>query len=258
MKVQDHRSVFKVTINAVILVGLTQLSIGCTAVRDNVLATTVTVIGVQIHQKDQDKTPELKIGYARTEFAFVPTDHETARNSTDQGTKGSASGSARNSAEVLMEIHAEGNFGLGTAYQGGVYQRLAVGQTAVQQPGAALMMAKNKDGTLDKNSADAVSKALQKIPQTPPDVLAAIQPLSMAYSDLYATKKDTFDKAVQAVQPDYKDFRSFISGDPNTPDLEAVKKVRTELEKDPEIKSKLSEIDEKLKPKQTKEEPKQK
>jgi hypothetical protein len=267
MKPQDHRSVARVIINALILVELSLLPIGCAAVRDNVLATTATVIGVQIHQKDQDKTPELKIGYARTEFAFVPTDHETPRNSKDQGPKGSASGSApnstdqgkkgfasgsaRNSAEVLMEINAQGSIGLGTAYQGGVYQRLAVGQTAVAQPGAAFMMAKDKSGTLDKDTANAVSKTLQKIPQTPHIVLAAIQPLSIAYEDLYATKKDTFDKAVQ---PNYADFRHFLIGDPETPDLETVKKVRTELEKDPQIKSKLSEIDEKLKPKQTKEE----
>src|SRR6266702_3665312 len=104
--------------------GITVLLTVCAANKDNVLAVTTTVIGVQVHQKDADKTPEMKVGYARTEFAFVPT---------DKGAKGSAT----NSSEVLMEINAKGNLGLGTAYQGGVYQRLAVGSIAVTQAGAA-------------------------------------------------------------------------------------------------------------------------
>jgi len=243
MKPQHHRSLVKVIINAAILVELSLLVMGCAAVRDNVLAITATVIGVQIHQKDQDKTPEVKIGYARTEFAFVPTDHETAPNSKDQEKKGSASGSARNSAEVLMEINAQGSIGLGTAYQGGVYQRLAVGQTAVTQPGAAFMMAKNADGKLEKDSADAVSKALQKIPETPGEVLAERKPLRIAYKAL-PDKKAVFD---EAVKPDYEDFQKFLAGVPETPDLETVKRIRKKLEGDGQIKAKLDEIDKELK-----------
>jgi hypothetical protein len=123
---------------------------GCFANKENVLAVTTTVIGVQIHQKDADKTPELKVGYARTEFAFVPTD----KGSTN------GNGSAANSAEVLMEINAQGSMALGSVYQGGVYQRLAVGPIAVAQPGAAFMMAKDKDGTISTNTANAVSQSI--------------------------------------------------------------------------------------------------
>jgi post-segregation antitoxin (ccd killing protein) len=126
---------------------------GCTANKDNVLAVTGTVIGVQIHQKDTDKTPELKVGYARTEFAYVPTDKRSDTNAPG--------GSAANSAEVLMEINAQGNVGLGTAYQGGVYQRLAVGKTAVSQPGAAYMMAKDSGGNIDPATAQMVSEAIR-------------------------------------------------------------------------------------------------
>ena len=127
--------------------GMALLLTGCLANKENVLAVTTTVIGVQIHQKDADKTPELKVGYARSEFAFVPT---------DKGTNGSAA----DSAEVLMEINANGNFALGTAYQGGIYQRLAVGKTAVSQPGAAFMMAKDRNGTLTPAAAEAVQLSI--------------------------------------------------------------------------------------------------
>jgi len=133
---------------------LAVLLTGCQANKENVLAITTTVIGVQLHQKDADKTPELKVGYARTEFAFVPTD------------KG-GDGSSTNSAEVLMEINAQGNIALGTAYQGGIYQRLAVGKTAVSQPGAWFMMSKDANGTLNPANAEAIQKATEAIKAIP-------------------------------------------------------------------------------------------
>ena len=148
--------------------GLAVLLAGCVASKENVLAVTSTVIGVQIHQKDADKTPELKVGYARAEFAFVPTDKRADTNS--------ASGSAANSAEVLMEINAQGNVGLGTAYQGGIYQRLAVGKTAVQQPGAALMMAKDQNGNLSGDAVKKATEAIKTIPAYNPPGTSGVNP----------------------------------------------------------------------------------
>ena len=146
----------KSNIQKLCLVGLSAgaalLLAGCAENKDNVLAVTGTVIGVQIHQKDTDKTPELKVGYARSEFAYVPTDKNS---NTD-----SPGGSAANSAEVLMEINAGGSVTLGSVYQGAVYQRLAVGKTAVSQPGAAFMMAKDKNGNISTNTAEAISQSL--------------------------------------------------------------------------------------------------
>lgn len=133
--------------------GVALLLAGCAANKENVLAVTSTVIGVQIHQKDADKTPELKVGYARSELAFVPTDKPETTNSP--------AGSARDSAEVLMEINAQGNVGLGTAYQGGIYQRLAVGPIAVSRPGAAFMMAKDKSGNINTNTTRAISESFK-------------------------------------------------------------------------------------------------
>ncbi|GAB6142149.1 hypothetical protein JCM14076_28780 [Methylosoma difficile] len=132
-------------------VAVTQLLSGCGANKDNVLAVTGTVIGVQIHEKDTDKTPELKVGYARSEVAYVPTD-KSSKDAPHDG--------ADKTAEVLMEINAQGNVALGTAYQGAVYQRLAVGKKAVSQPGAAFMMAKNSEGELKDQTASKISNAI--------------------------------------------------------------------------------------------------
>jgi hypothetical protein len=185
---------------------------GCATDRENVLAVTGTVIGVQIHEKDTDKTPELKVGYARAEFAYVPTD------------KGS-NGSAAHSAEVLMEINAQGNLGLGTAYQGAIYQRLAVGKTAVSRPGAAFMMSKDNSGKLDKGTADALAKATATVTDLPTadvNITAEKNKMFAAFNAANATDKDKFeDVAKTAGYPttggyDHPAFRNFVSEIPTT------------------------------------------
>lgn len=177
---------------------------GCSSNKENVLAITSTVIGVQIHQKDADKTPEMKVGYARAEFAYVPTDKRSDTNSSN--------GSAANSAEVLMEINASGNVGLGVAYQGGVYQRLAVGKTAVSQPGAALMMAKDQNGNIGTNAAVAVAnatRAVNTIQESKPDIEAGKRKILDAYNAASATDKQKFENAAKAAG--YTDFNDFCT-----------------------------------------------
>jgi hypothetical protein len=183
---------------------------GCVANKENVLAVTSTVIGVQIHQKDADKTPELKVGYARAEFAFVPTDKRSDTNS--------ASGSAANSAEVLMEINAQGNVGLGTAYQGGIYQRLAVGKTAVQQPGAAFMMAKDASGNINNNTATAIAnatKAVNTIPESKPAPTVTRRQMVDAYNSASVDDRKKFDTAAKQADSKYSNFNDFISSAPD-------------------------------------------
>jgi len=70
--------------------------------------------------------------------------------------KGITDGGAQDSAEVLMEIKAQGSGGMGAAWQGGIYQRLAVGKIAVQQPGASFMFARDNNGELKADVAQAV------------------------------------------------------------------------------------------------------
>lgn len=171
---------------------------GCAADKDNVLAVTGTVIGVQIHQKDTDKTPELKVGYARTEFAYVPTDKKTGKCGA------ASSGSAADSAEVLMEINAQGSLTLGTVYQGGVYQRLAVGKTAVSQPGAAYLMAKDKSGNIDPATAETVSQSITQsaagaVTQGNSDAAALVKATDDGNGKV---KKDVLDKLVKGTKLD--------------------------------------------------------
>ena len=55
-------------------------------------------------------------------------------------------------ADVVMELRYKGMFGK----DAGIYQRLAVGENAVGQPGAALMFARAGDGSISTNAAAAI------------------------------------------------------------------------------------------------------
>ncbi len=124
----------------------------------HVLATTTTVIGVDVSQDPASNQPHGKLGYYRSELALVPT-NRTYLYCKDKAQKnciqipGDSEGAAK-SAEVLMELKYDS--GVLNPIKGGIYQRLAVGEKAVGEPGAALMFAKNPEGEIDKNSTDAI------------------------------------------------------------------------------------------------------
>lgn len=115
---------------------------GCQAINHNyVVSGTATVLGVQIAENPATQLYEAKFGYSRAEMALVPT----------------------NGPAVLMELRYGGVF----SRSGGVYQRLAVGNAAVQQPGAAFMFAKDANGNLSTNVIEAITQKMQQIPELP-------------------------------------------------------------------------------------------
>lgn len=115
---------------------------GCAAVNKNYVVTgTGTILGVQIAENPTTQLYEAKFGYARSEVALVPT----------------------NGVSVLMELRYSGIF----SKTGGIYQRLAVGDTAVKQPGAAFMFAKDASGNISSNAINAITEKVQTIPLAP-------------------------------------------------------------------------------------------
>ena len=115
---------------------------GCGAIRNGyVVSGTGTILGVQIAENPATQLYEAKFGYARAEVALVPT----------------------NGPAVIMELRYSGIF----SRSGGIYQRLAVGNAAVSQPGAALMFAKDADGNISSNAIQAITAKVQAIPIAP-------------------------------------------------------------------------------------------
>jgi hypothetical protein len=126
---------------------------GCTGINQNyVISATGTVIGIEVAQNPANQMYHAKLGYVRSELALVPT---------NKGTNGvpANSGGAKDTANVLMEMKFSGIF----SPSGGIYQRLAVGDKAVAQQGAAIMFAKDADGKLSTN----VLQHIKSIPLAP-------------------------------------------------------------------------------------------
>lgn len=115
---------------------------GCKMIDHNYVITgTGTVLGVQIAENPTTQLYEAKFGYSRAETALVPT----------------------NGVSVLMELRYSGIF----SKDGGIYQRLAVGDTAVRQPGASLMFAKDSAGNLSSNITMQITDKMDRIPLAP-------------------------------------------------------------------------------------------
>jgi hypothetical protein len=126
-----------------------------------VLASTGTVIGVEVAQHPANQTPQAKLGYNRSETAMVPTARPPCAITEDgQVNCGSINPNEKlkDLPDVLMELRYGGIFDLGPT--SGIYQRLAVGSTAVAQDGATVMFAKDAGGNLDP----AIARTVTPIP----------------------------------------------------------------------------------------------
>jgi hypothetical protein len=191
------------------------LCLGCTTGKHYVIAATGTVIGLEVAQNPSSQMYQAKLGYNRGELALVPSN----RASGSKGDAGSGGG-ASDTTDVMMELHYGSIFSL---QQSSIYQRLAVGKTAVSQPGAALMFAKGKDGQLDPQVAASVSKAIATIPEVQPDITKLKVPLAELYTQNKLTDQARYDKAAR--DAGYATFEAFLI-DPNTTaaQVEQVKK----------------------------------
>ena len=119
-----------------ILIIFIPLLSGCESMPRSVVAATGTNIGLEISQNPATQAPQMKLGYNRGEVALV------GEKAYDDDV-----------ANVLMELR----YGGSDDTHPGIYQRLAVGRTAVKQSGASFMFLKNPDGTFP--SATAIQNA---------------------------------------------------------------------------------------------------
>ena len=205
------------------LLGVTAIIVflqACAQQGYSVIASTATVIGVEVSQNPATQAPQAKLGYNRGELAFVPTNRHAGDNA------GTTKEGARDTANVIMELRYGGIFDLGPS--SGIYQRLAVGDIAVKQDGAALLFSKDADGQVDPAVANAL-EAVKRIPAVSSDVEAARSTIARKYLDFEA-KKDTeglmkFDDAARAVG--YESFGKFTI-DP-TATIETVNRMQAEL-----------------------------
>ena len=188
---------------------------GCAAQQGySVVAVTATVIGVEISQNPATQVPQAKLGYNRAEFAFVPSNRNTG-----PVVAGGHGAGAPETGEVIMELRYGGIFDTGPS--SGIYQRLAVGKTAVSQPGAAYMFARDAGGELTPDVAKAL-EAVETIPEQslPGDSGKKFDTMMTRYYRADEMTKKKFEAA--ATSGGYPEFRKFLSGSPSQ---EAVQKM---------------------------------
>lgn len=190
---------------------------GCQSVSHSVIAATGTTIGVEVSQNQATQTPIGVFGYRRAELAYVPTNKISETKSTTgeeakQVESHSIGNGARDSANVIMELKHQGIFDFGS--DSGIYQRLAVGDIAVAQPGAQAMFLKNNTGQIDENAAkalEAAGKAVKNIPS----VNSGLEKRKAAIRELRERCKDNANELgkfnIAAQSQGYVDYGAFIS-----------------------------------------------
>lgn len=200
---------------------LSVASVGCSNQGYSVIASTATTIGVGISQQPTNGAIDATLGYKRAELAFVPTNRSANPDAGDSGN------GAKDTGNVIMELKYFGIFSTGT--ESGIYQRLAVGDVAVQEAGAALLFAKGPDGKVDTEAAQALT-AVKGVQQVDTNVMADIAPLSKKYKT-YKSQGDTenlnkFNSAAAGSGLGYQNFDDFLRDKQMTPE-----KVKTMKEK---------------------------
>lgn len=129
--------------------------------RETVLASTETLIGLAVSQDPKTSMYQGRLGYARHELFLVPTSKRVVRD----GEGGAGSDDATGTPEVLGEIMADGDVnapGGGAPGHVGVYQRLAVGRLAVQSGAAVALLARDAQTAVNVSAA-AGERALDQL-----------------------------------------------------------------------------------------------
>ncbi len=195
--------------------------LGCAKQRHMVVAATGTNIGVEVSENPATQAPQAKLGYQRTELALVPTN----RSTEDKASDGSSGKGAKDTTDVLMELRYGGIFDTGAS--SGIYQRLAVGKTAVMQPGASLMFAKDASGIVTDDAQKAL-KAVRAIPATNLDTRSVLACLTNHRSD--DAKSRSIDAALKEItksneRPDGLTWDDFV----DEPDPATVRSLQEKL-----------------------------
>lgn len=102
--------------------------VGCAAIKDKTVVTTATVLGISLAQNQGTGMYEGKLGYCRSEFVLADT----------------------NNTEILMEFKTSKLFSF--TDNGGIYQRLAIGKTAVSAGASTAMFLKDRRGNFNTNA----------------------------------------------------------------------------------------------------------
>ena len=132
-ELKTSNAIEKIVIGVImaLLIAATMTLTGCGS-QTCVIAESTTCIGLDATYDQQTQTPRGRMGYVRAELAIVPT-NRTPDAAYEKGAKDAKQGGQNGAAdtpEVLIEFNFANFFGFWKDQ--GIYQRMAVGKTAVQ------------------------------------------------------------------------------------------------------------------------------
>lgn len=251
------------------------LAVGCkTVVRENIIASVETGLGVTLAENPKTELYEAKVGFIRSQFYSIPTGKvvENEDNDSDEvktaeimamdksGTNttvikeemqpsGNLSAKAdkrSNRADITPEVVSgiRVNSGIQHLFLGAdISENFAVGKEAVKSQAAIAMYIAQANSDATAGAAALAVAASTKSVSLASTNLADMLPLQNAYLHFYGdtNKIRVFDSAVKAVtltgdeQP-FADFRKFMIGVPQNATKQQIIDVRTKLETNAEIK----------------------
>ena len=169
-----------------IIAAVALLAVGCANLdTPSVISTTGTVIGVEIAYSQTTQMPTAKLGYNRGEFAWVPLSPGWV------------------TPNVVQELTYSSIFDMKGA---SIHQRMAVGDIAVAGAGTAFMFAKNSQGALDPQVAEAISRSLAEVPA--PDASATASKLMLGKQYSTSIRKEEFDAVASSFG--YANFKAYL------------------------------------------------
>ena len=123
--------------------------IGCSTPQSCIVATNNTGIGIVASYNPQTQMPDAKLGYVNSAFTIVPTNRAWSKDVAVSGE------GAKDTGNVLIETSFTNWFKFWSDQS--IYQRVAVGNDAVKQPGAVAMFAKSADGSVNVEAVKALA-----------------------------------------------------------------------------------------------------
>ena len=164
-----------------VILGITLfVSSGCRS-NTSVVINNTTGIGLEVKYDQASQTPMGWMGYINNVFGIVPTNRVNEENPKQ------VIGGAQESADVLFETNFCNFFSFWK--DNGIYQRVAVGKTAVCQPGATVMFAKS--GNSGSVTAEIVTAALNAVKTVTADEVAIKSKIAKAYATGDVAKKQS-------------------------------------------------------------------
>ena len=174
---------------------------GCSTPQSCIVATNNTGIGIVVSYNPQSQMPDGKLGYVNSAFTIVPTNRAWSKDVPASGD------GANDTGNVLLETSFTNWFCFWKSQN--IYQRVAVGNIAVVQPGAVALMAKNNDGTIN---VDAV-KALAGMPTYNKATLVAKSDLINKYVKMTPEQKAQVIDALNKINISWDKFIDDINAD---------------------------------------------